>query len=102
MVYYSRTSDGSHRHGVGVILGGEVAKQEVEEMYGIMTDILEKLPGEDINIVMGDFNAKIGRGASGEAVGPFGLRERNERSDRLGVFCEEQRLTVLNTFFRML
>lgn len=80
---------------------GDASDEEVEEMYGIMTDILRKLPGEDISMVMGDFNAKVGKGASGRGVGLFGLGERNERGDRLSVFCEEQGLVVMNTFFKL-
>lgn len=34
-------------------------------------------------------------------VGPHGLGERNERSDRLEMFAEENELVVLNTFFRL-
>lgn len=34
-------------------------------------------------IIMGDFNAKIGRGQAGNCVGPYGLGERNERGDSL-------------------
>lgn len=50
---------------------------------------------------MGNFNAKIGKGKSGELIGEHGLRLRNKREDRLKVFAEEHQLVILNTFFKL-
>ena len=48
---------------------------------------------------MGDLNCKVGKGDQGNVVGKFGLGERNERGDMLVQFCEEKKLTVVNTQF---
>lgn len=58
---------------------------------------------QDVNIIMGDFNAKIGRGRSSPTVGDFDLGVRNERGDRLVQFCRlfAVNLVVTNTFFRL-
>ena len=37
-------------------------------------------------IVMGDFNAKIGAGKDGKALGSFGLGTQNKGGDRLVEF----------------
>ena len=54
--------------------------EEIEKFYDeVEHAINEKKKWDDIVIVMGDFNAKIGKGKQGEVVGPHGLGERNER-----------------------
>ena len=51
-------------------------------------------------MVMGDLNAKIGTGSSGDVMGPFGLGVRHERGDRWAEWCEENKQMVCNTWFR--
>ncbi len=53
----------------------------------------------EVNVIMGDFNAKVGNATSGKTIGPFGLGNRNERGDRLIHWCEEMGLAVMNTWF---
>ena len=54
---------------------------------------------DDIVIVMGDFNAKIGKVKQDEVLGPHGLGERNERGERLAEFCISNDLIVCNSWF---
>ncbi|XP_030746569.1 uncharacterized protein LOC115875286 [Sitophilus oryzae] len=54
----------------------------------------------EITIIIGDFNAKIGRGVEGDSIGAYGLGERNGRGDRLVQFCVENNLLIANTFFK--
>ena len=49
---------------------------------------------------MGDLNAKVGGGRSGEAVGNFGLGVRNERGDKWVEWCESWNQVIMNTTFR--
>ena len=49
---------------------------------------------------MGDLNAKVGKGRSGEEVGEYGYGTRNDRGDRLVQFCQENNMWVGNTFFQ--
>ena len=50
---------------------------------------------------MGDFNEKLGKGpTTTKLIGPYGLRERNERGDRLEEFVIENDLAVTNTLFQ--
>lgn len=47
--------------------------------------LIRKLPKQDLTIVMGDLNAKVGKGRTGKHIEPWGLRERNEREEQLSV-----------------
>ncbi|KAH7693749.1 reverse transcriptase, partial [Aphelenchoides avenae] len=51
-------------------------------------------------IVMGDFNARTGRGQPGEAfVGKFSAENRNPAGHRMTAFAESKKLYVMNSFF---
>lgn len=76
-------------------------EQEIQDLYNSINEILKKLRKEDVVIVMGDFNSKIGVGKTSDLVGPFGLGERNERGDLLEIFAESHQLAVMNTWFRL-
>jgi len=54
-------------------------------------------------LVMGDFNAKVGRrepSAMSSAVGLYGLGETNEAGEQLEDFCLEHELALANTMFK--
>jgi len=74
---------------------------DLEIFYEELSRTYNKLKKNEMTVIMGDFNAKIGKGKVGESIGPFGLGERNERGDRLGVFAAEENLVILNTFFKL-
>ncbi len=50
--------------------------------------------------MMGDRNAKVGLGRTGNIVSPHGLRQRNERGDRFVDWCFENEQVIANTWFR--
>lgn len=75
--------------------------EEIESFYEDLIHVIKSIPKKDLTIIMGDFNAKVGKGRVGEIVGPYGLGERNERGDRLCNFCEEYQMVVTNTFFKL-
>ena len=54
---------------------------------------------DDVVVVMGDFNAKVGDSKIEDVVGPFGLGEKNDRGDELINFCQENNLAVMNTWY---
>lgn len=71
----------------------EAVYEEIEQLFTTST--------AHYNIIMGDFNAKIGSAKSGEScVGHFGYGNRNHRGDTLVNFCERHRLKVMNTFYK--
>lgn len=77
--------------------------EEVERFY---EDIEKSIKdGEDkvkYTLIMGDFNAKIGknRNENEEFTGNFGLGTRNERGDRLINFQEQHKIYNMNSFFK--
>ena len=48
-------------------------------------------------IVMGDWNAKIGKKEDPGISSKWGLDERNERGEKLISFCAENELIIINT-----
>lgn len=74
--------------------------EEVDKIYEEIEDVVQYIKGEENLIVMGDWNAVVGRGREGQTIGPFGLGERNERGNRLVEFCTEHNLVVTNTWFK--
>ena len=79
---------------------GAHSDQEIEQFYADLDSAMKQVGSQDIRIVMGDLNAKIGQGREGEVVGPWGLGERNERGDRLYEWCQENEQVITNTWFR--
>lgn len=75
--------------------------EEVAEFYSQITDVLQQLSKKDLTILMGDFNAKIGRGSEGDIIGHYGLGQRNERGEQLSAFAGEWRFVITNTFFNL-
>uniref|UniRef100_A0A8D8SMX4 Craniofacial development protein 2 n=1 Tax=Cacopsylla melanoneura TaxID=428564 RepID=A0A8D8SMX4_9HEMI len=74
--------------------------EEVEQLYSQVSKIIQTLPKHEIMMIMGDFNAKLGKGRMGEHIGDWGLGERNDRGDMLSTFAAEHNLIVSNTFFQ--
>jgi hypothetical protein len=65
-----------------------------------MQSVLNEIPRKDVVILMGDWNAKIGKGEESETVGKYGLGSRNEAGERLLEFCEENALFIGKTCFK--
>lgn len=76
-------------------------EEEVEKFYEELEEVLNMIKNNEVIIIMGDMNAKIGEGQEGYYVGSHGLGERNERGDRFARFCMEKQLIITNTFFKL-
>ena len=63
--------------------------------------MIDAINNRDVFIIMGDFNAKLGKGSTTtKLIGQHGLKERNERGDRLEEFVIQNDLAVANTLFQ--
>ena len=68
-----------------------------------MSQAVKQVPKGDMLLVMGDFNAKVGRrepSAMSSAIGLYGLGETNEAGEQLEDFCLEHELALANTMFK--
>ena len=73
---------------------------EVEELYGVIEEILEEDgKGNKNTIIMGDWKCCCSEPYK-NIVGPHGLGRRNHRGQMLINFCERNGLIVTNTWFR--
>ena len=75
-------------------------EEAVEDFYDSIDSVIGECKGHEINIVMGDFNAKVGQECVEQVVGSYGLGTRNERGDRLVDWCLEHAQVVTNTWFK--
>jgi hypothetical protein len=77
------------------------SNEECDELYNEVKKLLKITKKEDVSIVMGDFNAKVGAGSVDGVVGNYGLGSRNERGDKLIEFCIDQNQVITNTWFKL-
>ena len=77
----------------------DYSEEALEEYYEEIANTLKTVKSDEILIVMGDMNAKIGKGKTDSVVGNHGLGKRNDRGDRLIAFCNEENLCIANTLF---
>ncbi|XP_029162270.1 craniofacial development protein 2-like [Nylanderia fulva] len=75
--------------------------EEMEIFYEQIKEMLKLTKKHDMNIIMGDFNSRIGKERYEDLVGPFGLGIRNERGERLVQFCQEEDMRVTNTWYQL-
>ena len=75
--------------------------EEIEDFYQQIQEVIFETPKEDILVVQGDWNAKIGEDAQKDWKGtcsPYCNTETNERGLRLHEFETINNLSVTNTF----
>lgn len=77
---------------------------EIVAFYDQLDDTYNSLPKREVNILIGDLNAKVGcteyDNHLRDVVGRFGLGKRNERGDRWLQFCAANSLSIMNTWFQ--
>ena len=80
----------------------EVATEDdKDDFYNKLQVVLDKLPKKDVNIVMGDANAKIGSDNTGyeDIMGRHGLGTMNNNGERLADMCAFNRLIIGGSIF---
>ena len=55
---------------------------------------------QDVLLIIGDWNAKVGRQEIPGVTGKFGLGVRNEAGQKLIEFCQENTLVIANILFQ--
>uniref|UniRef100_A0A8D8VL77 Craniofacial development protein 2 n=2 Tax=Cacopsylla melanoneura TaxID=428564 RepID=A0A8D8VL77_9HEMI len=74
---------------------------EVDQFYLHVSQLIKNIPKHEVLIVMGDFNAKVGKGRVGNSIGPHGLGETNDSGEKFSLFAGENDLVAMNTFFEL-
>lgn len=82
----------------------DATDEEIEHMYNTIESISSKIPNKEPLILIGDFNAKVGKTEEDDhirqVVGRHGLGQRNHRGERLIQFALENYFTIMNTTFK--
>ena len=78
----------------------ESPEEEVDEFYDQIAEAQGQCKSQEITVVMGDFNAKVGSDQFEDLIGPFGLGDRNFRGERLISWCDANELILTNTWFK--
>ena len=63
----------------------------------MLTTTTRKISTNDILLIMGDFNTKVGNRSSAPVVGPGGLGEMNLAGEQLLDFCMDHNIILANT-----
>ena len=73
---------------------------EVEQFYEEIQDLLELTPPKNVLFIIEDWNAKVGSQEIHGITDKLGLGVQNEAGQRLTEFCQENPLSIANTFFQ--
>uniref|UniRef100_A0A8D8LZ42 Craniofacial development protein 2 n=3 Tax=Cacopsylla melanoneura TaxID=428564 RepID=A0A8D8LZ42_9HEMI len=71
-----------------------------EQFYSEVRETIKKKQSQDVLILMGDFNSKVGSQKIDDIIGPYGLGDKNSAGDDLIAFCHENNLFLANTWFQ--
>jgi len=76
--------------------------EEIDAFYNDLEDAYNHCKSQDMVIIMGDLNAKVGKEQDPlrVIVGPHGLGERNERGDLWTEWCTTHDQVIMNTWFQ--
>ena len=74
---------------LGVYIGGK-SEEEIEEFWNELSECVRSFASNKSLVVLGDFNARVGKEVIEGIVGRHGVPGRNESCDRLQEMCAEQ------------
>ena len=75
-------------------------EEELENFYEKLTSARKQCKEDQKNIIMGDLNAKVGRGRQEDAVGEIWTGRRYERGKKWIEWCSHFQQVISNTWFR--
>ena len=81
-------------------LTSNAEEAESEWFYEDLQDLLVLTPKKDVLLIIGVWNAKVGRQEIPGVMGKVGLGVQNERRQSLTEFCQENALVIANTVFQ--
>jgi len=78
-------------------------EEEMERFYQDLSRAVKQVPNGNVLLIMGDYNAKVGRReplAISSTIGLYGVGETNEANEQLEDFHLEHELALANTMFK--
>ena len=80
---------------------GDASIESKDDFYQQLEGTVQKCNRNDILLITGDLNAKVGKGTpeEREVLGHHGRGDRNENSESLCEFCEMNGLVITGTIF---
>lgn len=76
-------------------------QDEIDDFYQQIREAIKYTKKYEVNLILGDFNAKVGLEITPGITGGHGLGVRNERGERLIDFCQEENFLVTNTWYKL-
>ena len=78
------------------------SEEVIEAFYNDLDDAYKQCGSQEMVVVMGDLNAKVGieQGPQKVVVGQHGLGKRNERGDLWVDWCTTHEQVIMNTWFQ--
>ena len=80
--------------------GSEKSEVEIEEFWNELRECVGSFGRNELVVVLGDLNARVGNEVIEGIVGRHGVPGRNESGARLLEMCAEQELVVGNSWFK--
>ena len=79
----------------------EATDEDKDNFYHRLQDVMDQLPNKDVNILMGDMNAKVGGNniSYEQGMGRHGLGEINDNGERFVNHCSINNLVIGGTIF---
>ncbi|XP_065066164.1 craniofacial development protein 2-like [Rhopilema esculentum] len=78
----------------------ESSEEEIVAFYNKLEEAKSHCKSQEIVVIMGDLNAKVGQEADGEVIGKHGLGIQNERGERWAQWCKTNGQIITNTWFK--
>ncbi|XP_027220178.2 craniofacial development protein 2-like [Penaeus vannamei] len=92
---------GGIEHNTGVYAPTTDSKEEeIEQFYGCQEDAKRKCKSQEVIIIMGDLNVKVGNNTDNEVLGKYGLGVQNERGEKWTQWCQANNQIITNTWFK--
>ena len=76
------------------------SEDDIELFYEQLDEAKRQCKSQDIIIVMGDLNAKVGSEEIEQVSGKYGLGVINERGERWADWCKANNQVIMNTWFK--
>ena len=76
--------------------------EEKEKFWSDLDEAIQSIPRDERVVIGADFNGHVGAGNRGdeEAMGRFGIQERNAEGQMVVDFAKRMEMAVVNTFFQ--